>query len=121
MRLIFTYFTYYIFYLLQGFQDQMLNSARQLLELIEPVRKASKSRAEDIGHLVFTMAGYLPSLSNGAIGTASKTLNSKRQMAILDQTKTVTEVALQLTYAAKEGGGNSKVQTHGNVQSYTLS
>ncbi len=104
--------------ILQGFQDEMLNSARQLLELVEPVRKASKSRAEDIGHLVSTMAGYLPSLSNGSIGTASKTLNSKRQMAILDQTKTVAEVALQLTYAAREGGGNYKVHTNTHIYTH---
>ena len=88
----------------------MLNSARQLTELIEPVRRAGKSKAEDIAHLVHTLSSYLPSLSMGAVGTASKTLNSKRQMAILDQTKSVAEAALQLTYAAKQCGGNAKVK-----------
>ena len=55
-------------------------------------------------------------LAVGAIGAASKTLNSKQQMAILDQTKSVAESALQLTYAAKEGGGNPKaVHTHNAI------
>lgn len=56
-----------------------------------------------------TMGSYFEPLTTGAIGTASKTVNSKQQMSILDQTKTVAESALQLIYAAKEGGGNPKV------------
>ena len=44
-----------------------------------------------------------------ATGSASHLHNSKQQMMILDQTKTVTECALQLVYAAKEAGGNPKV------------
>lgn len=37
--------------------------------------------------------------------------DSKQQMCILDQTKTVAECALQLVYASKEAGGNPKA-TH---------
>ena len=55
------------------------------------------------------MASYFDPMVHGAIGTASKTMNSKKQMAILDQTKTVTESALQFMYAVKEGGGNPNV------------
>ena len=57
------------------------------------------------------MANYLEPLSEGAVGSASRTMNSKRQMALLDQTKTVSETAIQLVYTAKEGGGNPKVRT----------
>ena len=41
-------------------------------------------------------------------------------MDIIDQTKSVAESALQLTYAAKEGGGNPKaVHTHGTIDDAT--
>lgn len=41
---------------------------------------------------------------------ASKTLDHQQQMTVLDQSKTLAESALQMLYAAKEGGGNPKVQ-----------
>uniref|UniRef100_A0A8C1I1J1 Talin 1 n=1 Tax=Cyprinus carpio carpio TaxID=630221 RepID=A0A8C1I1J1_CYPCA len=44
---------------------------------------------------------------SGFIGT-SKILNSQQQMSVLDQTKTLTESALQMLYTAKEAGGNHK-------------
>jgi len=101
---------------LQGFQEQMNNSARELAEIIEPVRVAGCEQTEKLGHLVSTMLDYLEPLSSSAIGTASKTLYSKRQMAILDQTKTVAESALQLIYAVKEGGGNKNaINTHTGI------
>ena len=55
------------------------------------------------------MTSYFDPLAEAAIGTASKTMNSKQQMNLLDLTKTVAESALQFMYAAKEGGGNPKV------------
>lgn len=55
------------------------------------------------------MTSFFDPLVQSAIGSASKTVNSKQQMALLDQTKTVAECALQLIYAAKEAGGNPKV------------
>ena len=55
------------------------------------------------------MTSYFDPLTESAIGTASKTMNSKQQMNLLDLTKTVAESALQFMYAAKEGGGNPKV------------
>lgn len=55
------------------------------------------------------MSSYVEPMTQGAIGTASKVMNSKTQMAILDQTKTATEAALQLIIAAKEAGGNPRV------------
>ena len=55
------------------------------------------------------MSSYLEPLARSAIGSASRMMNSKQQMNILDQTKTVAESALQFMYACKEGGGNPKV------------
>ena len=63
------------------------------------------------------MANFMEPMSRGAVGSASKTMNSKQQMAILDQSKTVAESALQLVVAAKEGGGNPNAhpRTHSTI------
>ncbi|XP_064644929.1 talin-1-like isoform X17 [Lineus longissimus] len=101
---------------LQGFQEQMIGSAREIMENIDSIQSAAKSEAENLGHCVTTFSSYFEPLSRGAIGTASKTMNSKRQMEILDQTKTVSESAMQFMYAAKEGAGNPKaVHTHNAI------
>ena len=55
------------------------------------------------------MARYFEPLIMAAIGTASKIVSSQQQMAVLDQTKTLAESALQMLYTAKEAGGNPKV------------
>lgn len=55
------------------------------------------------------MASYFEPLVMAAVGTVSKILSSQQQMAVLDQTKTLTESALQMLYTAKEAGGNPKV------------
>lgn len=44
-----------------------------------------------------------------SVGLASKLHDHQQQMTILDQSKTLAESALQMLYAAKEGGGNPKV------------
>ncbi|KAL8568329.1 hypothetical protein ACOMHN_040902 [Nucella lapillus] len=101
---------------LKGFQEQMINSAREILDRVEDVRQAAKQEPENLGHLVSTVSSYFDPLTESAIGTASKTMNSKQQMTLLDLTKTVAESALQLMYAAKEGGGNPKAtQAHQSI------
>ena len=101
---------------MQGYQEQMQGSAHQILELIDEIRAAAKTEPEKLAHLVLTLASYLEPLSNAAVGCASKTLNSKRQMSLLDQSKTVTESALQFIYAAKESAGNSKaIEAHKEI------
>ncbi|ESO89699.1 hypothetical protein LOTGIDRAFT_218488 [Lottia gigantea] len=96
---------------LKAFQEQLINSAREILEKIDFVRNAAKREPENLGHLSTTIASYFEPLAYSAIGTASRNLNSKQQMNILDLTKTVAESALQFLYASKEGGGNQKA-TH---------
>lgn len=56
------------------------------------------------------MAQYFEPLVLAAVGAASKTLNHQQQMNLLDQTKTLSESALQMLYTAKEAGGNPKVR-----------
>lgn len=55
------------------------------------------------------LAGYFDPLIVASVGLASKLHDHQQQMTILDQTKTLSESALQMLYAAKEGGGNPKV------------
>ena len=57
-------------------------------------------------------SSYLEPLKSGAVGCASKTVSSKLQMALLDQTKTVIESMQNLMVAAKEAGGNRKVDDY---------
>jgi len=93
---------------LQSYQEMLINSARQLLEHIDPIRNAAKGEAESLGHLITSAATYLEPLRTGAIGCAAKTLNSRIQMALLDQSKTVIESMQNLFVSAKESGGNSR-------------
>ncbi|KAL0188324.1 hypothetical protein M9458_015423, partial [Cirrhinus mrigala] len=56
---------------------------------------------------------YFTPLVSASMGMASKILDHQQQMNLLDQTKTLAESALQMLYAAKEGGGNPKAaHTH---------
>jgi talin len=100
----------------QTFQEQTLNNARQLLEHIDPIRMAAKGEADNLAHLVSSACSYLEPLKDSAIGCAARTMNSKLQMALLDQTKTVIESMQNLVVAAKESGGNRKaVHAHAAV------
>lgn len=58
---------------------------------------------------VTQLASYFDPLIVASVGLASKLQDHQQQMTILDQTKTLSESALQMLYAAKEGGGNPKV------------
>ncbi|CAG5116694.1 unnamed protein product, partial [Candidula unifasciata] len=101
---------------LKAYQEQMINSAREILDRIDLIRQAAKEEPQNLGHLVSTVSSYFEPLARSAIGSASRTVNSKQQMNILDQTKTVAESALQFMYACKEGGGNPKAtHTHGPI------
>lgn len=67
---------------------------------------------------VTQLASYFEPVIVASVGLASKHADHQQQMNILDQTKTLFESALQMLYAAKEGGGNPKVghmeiTTHG--------
>ena len=62
-----------------------------------------------LGHAINALVSYFAPLVDNAIGCASNMVNSKQQVLLLDQTKTVAECAQQLLYASKESGGNPKV------------
>lgn len=67
--------------------------------------------AEKLGHAVTQMSSYFDPMVGAAIGSSSHMMNSKQQMCMLDQTKTVCECGVQLLYSCKEAGGNSRA-TH---------
>lgn len=96
---------------LKGFNEQLENTANEIRDKIPAIRSAAKAEAEKLGHAVSQMVSYFDPLVSTAVGSASNTLNSKQQVALLDQTKTVAECAQQLVHAAKEGAGNPK-STH---------
>ncbi|PIK38707.1 putative talin-1 isoform X6 [Apostichopus japonicus] len=101
----------------QGFTEQLSNSAAALKDTVKKVEDAAKEHAEKLGHSVTSMANYFHPLTRNAIGAASKSINSQKQMALLDQSKTVAECALQLLYASKEGGGNPKAtKVHPDIE-----
>ncbi|XP_057321307.1 talin-2 isoform X3 [Microplitis mediator] len=92
----------------EGFIELMEQCTDELKEKLEPLRLAAKYEAENIGYAAQQIASCCEPLVAGAIGAASNMVNSKQQTVLLDQTKTVTETALQLVCVAKETGGNSE-------------
>ncbi|KAJ8686379.1 hypothetical protein QAD02_022173, partial [Eretmocerus hayati] len=93
---------------IQGFMDQMDNSMCELRDRLEFLSNAAKYEAENIGHAVTQIALYCEPLVSGGVGAASHMVQSKQQMLLLDQTKTIVESILQLVFATKECGGNPK-------------
>ncbi|XP_033951567.1 LOW QUALITY PROTEIN: talin-1 [Pseudochaenichthys georgianus] len=93
---------------MEALHEQMAASVHEISNLIDPVGVAARSEASQLGHKVSQMVSYFEPLIMAAIGTASKIVSSQQQMAVLDQTKTLTESALQMLYTAKEAGGNPK-------------
>lgn len=100
----------------QAFAEHTTNCAMEIADKIDEVRHAGKAEAEKLGHAVTQMVTYFEPMVGAATGSASHLHNSKQQMMMLDQSKTVTECALQLVYAAKEAGGNPKaVHVHADL------
>uniref|UniRef100_A0A1A7XNS5 Talin 2 n=2 Tax=Iconisemion striatum TaxID=60296 RepID=A0A1A7XNS5_9TELE len=98
---------------LEALQEQLTSSVQEIGHLIDPVSTAARGEASQLGHKVTQLAGYFEPLITATVGVASKLRDHQQQMTFLDQTKTLAESALQMLYAAKEGGGNPKAShTH---------
>ncbi|XP_055086322.1 talin-2a [Periophthalmus magnuspinnatus] len=98
---------------LEALQEQLTSTVQEIGHLIDPVSTAAKGEASQLGHKVTQLAGYFDPLIAASVGLASKLKDHQQQMTFLDQTKTLAESALQMLYAAKEGGGNPKaIHTH---------
>uniref|UniRef100_A0A8B9HS97 Talin 2a n=1 Tax=Astyanax mexicanus TaxID=7994 RepID=A0A8B9HS97_ASTMX len=94
---------------LEALQEQLMSSVQEVGHLIDPISTAAKGEASQLGHTVSQLASYFEPLSRAAVGVASKMMHHQEQMNLLDQSRTLAESALQMLYAAKEGGGNPKV------------
>uniref|UniRef100_A0AAR2IZ01 Talin 2a n=1 Tax=Pygocentrus nattereri TaxID=42514 RepID=A0AAR2IZ01_PYGNA len=94
---------------LEALQEQLMSSVHEVGHLIEPISTAAKGEAAQLGHKISQLASYFEPLHSAAVGMASKLMHHQQQMNLLDQTKTLAESALQMLYAAKEGGGNPKL------------
>nr|XP_006628973.2 PREDICTED: talin-2 isoform X1 [Lepisosteus oculatus]XP_015199156.1 PREDICTED: talin-2 isoform X1 [Lepisosteus oculatus]XP_015199157.1 PREDICTED: talin-2 isoform X1 [Lepisosteus oculatus]XP_015199158.1 PREDICTED: talin-2 isoform X1 [Lepisosteus oculatus]XP_015199159.1 PREDICTED: talin-2 isoform X1 [Lepisosteus oculatus] len=98
---------------LEPLQDQLTSAVQEIGHLIDPISTAARGEAAQLGHKVTQLASYFEPLILASVGVASKILDHQQQMTVLDQTKTLAESALQMLYAAKEGGGNPKAaHTH---------
>ncbi|XP_048113123.1 talin-2 [Alosa alosa] len=98
---------------LEALQEQLTSAVQEIGHLIDPVSTAARGEAAQLGHKVTQLASYFEPLIMASVGLASKLMDHQQQMNILDQTKTLSESALQMLYAAKEGGGNPKAaHTH---------
>uniref|UniRef100_A0A8C5AHK9 Talin 2a n=1 Tax=Gadus morhua TaxID=8049 RepID=A0A8C5AHK9_GADMO len=94
---------------LEALQDQLTSSVQEIGHLIDPVSTAARGEAAQLGHKVAQLAGYFEPLIVASVGVASRLRDHQQQMTFLDQTKTLAESTLQMLYAAKEGGGNPKL------------
>ncbi|XP_061534093.1 talin-2 isoform X2 [Phycodurus eques] len=98
---------------MEALQEQLTSSVQEIGHLIDPVSTAARGEAAQLGHKVTQLASYFDPLIVASVGLTSKLQDHQQQMTILDQTKTLSESALQMLYAAKEGGGNPKAShTH---------
>uniref|UniRef100_A0A3P9IFU3 Talin 2b n=1 Tax=Oryzias latipes TaxID=8090 RepID=A0A3P9IFU3_ORYLA len=94
---------------MEALQEQLTSSVQEIGHLIDPVSTTARGEAAQLGHKVTQLASYFDPLIVASVGLASKLQDHQQQMTILDQTKTLSESALQMLYAAKEGGGNPKL------------
>ncbi|XP_037295734.1 LOW QUALITY PROTEIN: talin-1-like [Manduca sexta] len=105
---------------LQGYSEQIENSASEMLERLEPLRVAAKSEAENLGHTVKQLVSYAEALCGGAVGAASNVTESAAQAALLAHARTVLETAALLLHAARDAAGNPRaVSAHAGVESQT--
>uniref|UniRef100_A0A673IBF7 Talin-2 n=1 Tax=Sinocyclocheilus rhinocerous TaxID=307959 RepID=A0A673IBF7_9TELE len=98
---------------MEALQEQLTSAVQEIGHLIDPISTAARGEAAQLGHKVTQLASYFEPVIVASVGLASKHADHQQQMNILDQTKTLFESALQMLYAAKEGGGNPKAShTH---------
>uniref|UniRef100_A0A6Q2X2P9 Talin 2a n=1 Tax=Esox lucius TaxID=8010 RepID=A0A6Q2X2P9_ESOLU len=83
---------------LEALQEQLTSSVQEIGHLIDPINTAARVEAAQLGHKVTQLASYFEPLIMASIGLASKITDQQQQMNILDQTKTLSESALQMLY-----------------------
>uniref|UniRef100_A0A182IW98 Uncharacterized protein n=1 Tax=Anopheles atroparvus TaxID=41427 RepID=A0A182IW98_ANOAO len=93
---------------LQGFTNQSLNAASELIDRLEPVKSSAKKNAESLGHAVNQIAKHIVPLTNGVVGACSQLVHSGQQTVLINQVKSVVECCAHLVQTAKTAGGNPR-------------
>uniref|UniRef100_UPI00358E49C6 talin-2-like n=1 Tax=Myxine glutinosa TaxID=7769 RepID=UPI00358E49C6 len=102
---------------LETLQEQVISAVQQIGNTIEPMAVAARGEAAQLGHKVSQMVSYFEPLVQASVAMTSRLLNHQQQANLLDQTRTLTESALQMLFAAKDAGGNPKAtHTHEAIQ-----
>eukprot|EP00117_Sycon_ciliatum_P001215 scpid5059/ scgid6971/ Talin-1 len=91
---------------LEGFHKQALQALGEVSDHIDPLSVAAKTESEKLGHQVASICNQFGPLMNGVVGAASRTKDHNKQVALLNQAKTLAESMLEMLYAAKRSGGN---------------
>uniref|UniRef100_A0A8C4QNG4 Talin 2 n=1 Tax=Eptatretus burgeri TaxID=7764 RepID=A0A8C4QNG4_EPTBU len=94
---------------LEALQEQVISAVQQIGNTIEPMAVAARGEAAQLGHKVSQMVSYFEPLVQASVAMTSRLLNHQQQANLLDQTRTLTESALQMLFAAKDAGGNPKL------------
>ncbi|XP_060808637.1 talin-1 [Amyelois transitella] len=101
---------------LQGYMEQIENSATEMEERLEPLRVAAVGQAENLGHAVLQLISYAEPLLNGTVGAVSNMTENSSQSSLLQHTRTVLETLTSLVQAAKTAAGSPRaVASHGEV------
>uniref|UniRef100_A0A914HYR3 Talin n=1 Tax=Globodera rostochiensis TaxID=31243 RepID=A0A914HYR3_GLORO len=97
--------------------QQILHSAQQIMNSIDPLKISAISHAEAIGRNVRQQIASIQTLVAASVQAASLSYDSRTQSNLFEQCKTVLEASLQMMYATKDSGGNPKaVELHTIVE-----
>ncbi|XP_022816795.1 talin-1 isoform X3 [Spodoptera litura] len=102
---------------LQGYTEQIENSATEMLERLEPLRVAALGEAEHLGHAVVQLVSYAEPLVSGTVGAGSNLSESSTQGALFEHARTVLETLALLLHDARAAAGNPRaVSAHSKVE-----
>uniref|UniRef100_A0A0N4ZUP8 FERM domain-containing protein n=1 Tax=Parastrongyloides trichosuri TaxID=131310 RepID=A0A0N4ZUP8_PARTI len=100
----------------QRFQQQIIHASQSIIDRIEPLKIAAKSKAEEISHIVQEHMLAMESLIQSGIQAASSAPNLKIQNDLFSYCKKAVEGEFQLISATKDSGGNPKaIELHNLV------
>jgi hypothetical protein len=102
---------------IENAHQQILHSSRQMLDLIDPLKIAAISHADDISRNVCQQLASAQTLTQACIQSALLSYDSRTQASLFEQCKTVLESSIQLMFATKDSGGNPKaIELHTIVE-----
>ncbi|KAL4712138.1 hypothetical protein ACJJTC_010999 [Scirpophaga incertulas] len=104
---------------LQGYTEQIENSASEMLERLEPLRIAANGEAENLGHCAVQLVPYAEAIVSGSVGSGSLLAEPQGQ-SLLGHGRTVLEATAALLAAARDSAGNHRaLKAHAEVDAQT--